>query len=114
MYANSGGCRSPTPPRLEAAAPPARVPPNSPPPTNAGWGFGRRQPPNRRVWEAGAPQNKAVCLGGDSLPEFMDVTKPYEVIGLGAMDVTKPYEFIGFGAMDVTKPYVMYMCKTRP
>jgi hypothetical protein len=21
------------------------------------------------------------------------------------MDVTKPYEFIGFGAMDVTKPY---------
>ncbi len=34
----------------------------------------------------------------------MDVTKPYEFIGLGAMDVTKPYEFIGFGAMDVTKP----------
>ncbi len=25
----------------------------------------------------------------------MDVTKPYEFIGLGAMDVTKPYEFIG-------------------
>ena len=35
----------------------------------------------------------------------MDVTKPYEFIGFGAMDVTKPYEFIGFGAMDVTKPY---------
>ncbi len=35
----------------------------------------------------------------------MDVTKPYEFIGLGAMDVTKPYEFIGLGAMDVTKPY---------
>ena len=34
----------------------------------------------------------------------MDVTKPYEFIGFGAMDVTKPYEFIGFGAMDVTKP----------
>ncbi len=29
----------------------------------------------------------------------MDVTKPYEFIGFGAMDVTKPYEFIGFGAM---------------
>ncbi len=29
----------------------------------------------------------------------MEVTKPYEFIGLGAMDVTKPYEFIGFGAM---------------
>ncbi len=35
----------------------------------------------------------------------MDVTKPSEFIGFGAMDVTKPYEFIGFGAMDVTKPY---------
>jgi hypothetical protein len=32
----------------------------------------------------------------------MDVTKPCEFIGFGAMDVTKPYEFIGFGAMDVT------------
>ncbi len=31
----------------------------------------------------------------------MDVTKPYEFIGFGAMGVTKPYEFIGFGAMDV-------------
>jgi hypothetical protein len=37
----------------------------------------------------------------------MDVTKPYEFIGFGAMDVTKPYEFIGFGAMDVTKPYTI-------
>ncbi len=27
----------------------------------------------------------------------MDVTKPYDFIGFGAMDVTKPYEFIGFG-----------------
>ncbi len=27
----------------------------------------------------------------------MDVTKPYEFIGFGAMDVPKPYEFIGFG-----------------
>jgi hypothetical protein len=27
----------------------------------------------------------------------MDVTKPYEFIGFGAMDVTKPYEFTGFG-----------------
>ena len=27
----------------------------------------------------------------------MDVTKPYEFIGFGAIDVTKPYEFIGFG-----------------
>ena len=33
----------------------------------------------------------------------MDVTKPYEFMGFGAMDVTKPYEFIGFGAMEVTK-----------
>ncbi len=32
----------------------------------------------------------------------MDVTKPYESIGFGAMYVTKPYESIGFGAMDVT------------
>ncbi len=29
----------------------------------------------------------------------MDVTKPYEFTGSGAMDVTKPYEFIGFGAV---------------
>ncbi len=35
----------------------------------------------------------------------MDVTKPYEFIGFGAMDVTKPDEFIGFWAMDVTNPY---------
>ena len=27
----------------------------------------------------------------------MDVTKPYEFTGFGAMDVTKPYEFTGFG-----------------
>ena len=27
----------------------------------------------------------------------MDVAKPYEFIGFGAMDVTKPYEFIGSG-----------------
>ncbi len=25
----------------------------------------------------------------------MEVTKPYEFIGFGAMEVTKPYEFIG-------------------
>ncbi len=31
----------------------------------------------------------------------MDVTKPYEFIGFGAMAATKPYEFMGFGAMDV-------------
>ncbi len=35
----------------------------------------------------------------------MDVPKPYEFIGFGAMDVPKPYEFIRFGAMEVTKPY---------
>ncbi len=29
----------------------------------------------------------------------MDVTKPYEFIGLGAMEVTKPYEFIGSGIL---------------
>ena len=30
----------------------------------------------------------------------MDVTKPYEFIGFGAVDVTKPCGFIRFGAMD--------------
>ncbi len=40
----------------------------------------------------------------------MDVTKPCELIGFGAMDVTKPYGFIGFGAMDVTKPYELLTC----
>jgi hypothetical protein len=35
----------------------------------------------------------------------MDVTKPYTIIGFGAMDVTKPSKFIGFGAMEATKPY---------
>ncbi len=35
----------------------------------------------------------------------MDVTKPCEFIGFGAMDVTKSCEFIGSGAIDVTKPY---------
>ena len=33
----------------------------------------------------------------------MDVTKPYEFIGFGAMDVTKPYEFIGF--LDVRRSH---------
>ncbi len=28
----------------------------------------------------------------------MDVTKPFEFIGFGAMDVTKPHEFIEFGS----------------
>ena len=37
----------------------------------------------------------------------MDVTKPYEFIGFGAMDVTKPYRFKGFGAMDVTSGHVL-------
>ncbi len=36
----------------------------------------------------------------------MDVTKPTEFLGFGAMDVTKPTEFLGFGAMDVTKPHI--------
>ncbi len=35
----------------------------------------------------------------------MDVTKPCEFIGFGAIAITKPYKFIRFGAMDVTKPY---------
>ncbi len=30
----------------------------------------------------------------------MDVAKPCEFIGFGAMDLTKTYEFIRFGAMD--------------
>ncbi len=34
-----------------------------------------------------------------------DVTKPYKIIGFGAIDVTKPYDFIGSGANDVTKPW---------
>ncbi len=38
----------------------------------------------------------------------MDVTKPYEFIGFGAVDVPRPYEAIGFGAMDVTRPYELY------
>ncbi len=29
----------------------------------------------------------------------MDVTKPCEFIGFGAMDVTTPYEFMRFGAI---------------
>ncbi len=45
----------------------------------------------------------------------MDVTKPYEVIGFGALDVTKPYESIGFGALDVTRPYErVYQGSGRP
>ncbi len=35
----------------------------------------------------------------------LDVTKPCDFIGFGALDGTKPYEFIGFGALDGTKPY---------
>ncbi len=34
----------------------------------------------------------------------MDVTKPYEFIGFGAMDATKPYKFIGFGPVDEQSP----------
>ncbi len=38
----------------------------------------------------------------------MDVTKPYEFLGFGAMDATKPYEFIGFegpsSRSDPTRP----------
>ena len=49
----------------------------------------------------------------------MDVAKPYEFIGFGAMDVARPYEFIGLGAMDVAKtlnvgalraPMKIYIC----
>ncbi len=42
----------------------------------------------------------------------MDVTKPYEFTGVGAMDVTKPYEFIGLGAMVTTasKYVVSILC----
>jgi hypothetical protein len=35
----------------------------------------------------------------------VDVTKPYKLIGFGAMYVTNPYQFIGFGAMDDSRPY---------
>ena len=35
----------------------------------------------------------------------MEVTKPYEFIGFGAMEVTKAYKFIGLGAVEVTKAY---------
>ncbi len=35
----------------------------------------------------------------------MEVTKPYEFIGFGAMEVTKPYEFIGFGA--ISQPRIL-------
>ncbi len=39
----------------------------------------------------------------------MDVTKPFEFIGLGAMDVAKPSKtIIRFGVMDVTTPYKIY------
>ncbi len=34
----------------------------------------------------------------------MDVTKPYEFTGFGAMDVTKPYEFIGLGQLQKSCP----------
>ncbi len=44
----------------------------------------------------------------------MDVTKPYEFIGFGAMDVTKPYEFIGFGAMDVDLVVVTAAVRPKP
>ncbi len=48
----------------------------------------------------------------------MDVTKPIEFIGFGAMDVTKPYKFTGFGAIDGPKPYTFIgfgaMDVTRP
>ncbi len=42
----------------------------------------------------------------------MDVTKPYEFLGLGAMDVTKPYEFIGLGALAVGRalPWTRWGC----
>ncbi len=35
----------------------------------------------------------------------MDVTKPYEFIGFGAMDATKPYKFIWFGAQTQGRGY---------
>jgi hypothetical protein len=33
----------------------------------------------------------------------MEVTKPYEFIGCGAMDGPKPYKFIGFGIRRATR-----------
>ncbi len=38
----------------------------------------------------------------------MEVPKPYEFIGFGAMEVPKPYEFIGFGAMEVM--LIAFLC----
>ncbi len=32
----------------------------------------------------------------------MEVTKPYEFIGFGAMEVTKPYEFIVFVSLSAS------------
>ncbi len=41
----------------------------------------------------------------------MDVTKPYEFRGFGAMDVTKPYEFIGFGWHKVYSVENQWFCR---
>ncbi len=38
-------------------------------------------------------------------PPSVDVTKPYEFMGFGAIDVTKPFKSIRFGAIDVAKPH---------
>ncbi len=53
------------------------------------------------------PISDKPTLGQDTtvLMYKIDVTKPYKLIGFGAINITKPYRFIGFGAIDVTKPY---------
>ena len=44
-------------------------------------------------------------LGGPSAAQNKRPSKPYEIIGLGAMPVTKPYKFTWFGDIHVLKPY---------
>ncbi len=40
----------------------------------------------------------------------MDVAKPYEFTGFGAMDVAKPYEFIGFRDADAARGVRLGRC----
>ncbi len=75
--------------------------------------WGRLDP--QKSTSSGRPTNLAredtdeIAVGAGWTPEidefrsamYANPTKPYKLIGFGAIDVTNPYNFIGFGNIDI-------------
>ncbi len=71
------------------------------------WGQGEVRDRDRALGPLGAPQPSSETDSSNEVKPLLDVAKPYESIGFGAMDVTKPCEFIRFGGQ---KPSARTKC----